>query len=944
MAAKKKESQKERRLREKQERNNKSKAAEKKRNEEKAKASAKVQTASELISRPKVKVKKKSLAKANGLKSMFVVDDNLYLTSFGSKNESLLETKFSNGEQIRIATPDRSNIDAEEEKTTVLVKSTKYVASKPGHATKINAVRQDLIGAKASIEKRFFENDTEYQDNIHIQLAYNILDIEKILAEYIDNIIYCINNVSGINSGIVDGKPADLIGDYSVDRRIKFDDGKPKDEKFQQFISSGRLGYFGNAFYHNEYDKKKSSKDKKVTSLRTQEEIAMIIELLGSLRQFLKHGKGEKKYNAWLYLLDKTSNDLPDGHKKILDEMYSERVDSVNEGFIETNKKSLLVLFKALNLNTDEEKKKCAQDYYRFIVTKDARNIGFSVKQLREVIVDKRLPFLRDKDFDGARSLINKWLDFVIYRYCLSEDGKELVESFVNVLRSSVSDEEKDRSYLDYADKFYRKVETNYKSVFENIKSGKDIGKIDGKLSGKEANDWIEDIRVKAENTSYFTKLMYMLTLFIDGKEINILLTSLINKFENIQSFIDIMESLDLDLFKAAEKKQVRDYTFFHMSNEIAEQLRTVKSFARMDAPLHIVEWPLYQDALRVLGLESDELDKYKSVIFTPRVEGNEVQRNDTNLRNFIKNNVINSSRFQYLIRFTNIDQIREFAKNRKVVEFVLKQIPKTQIERYFDACMMDTRDRSRMVADLSLELVNFSFNSNDVGSVKQKSRSYNEQRHKETLVSIIGLYLTVLYLIAKNLVNINARYTIAIHSLERDSRFVIDESIDKAGYFGMVDHYIECQLQREQERRAANKRFNKRALNYITSNRDKMVANKELGELLFREYRNAIAHLTAVTNAAKYAKEIKYINSYFDIYHFAMQRYLLDLPHVSSAVVEDDAMKKLFDDLRLFGTYQKDLVWLLNVPFAYNLPRYKSLSIADLFKKEMQPVSFEEN
>ena len=37
------------------------------------------------------------------------------------------------------------------------------------------------------------------------------------------------------------------------------------------------------------------------------------------------------------------------------------------------------------------------------------------------------------------------------------------------------------------------------------------------------------------------------------------------------------------------------------------------------------------------------------------------------------------------------------------------------------------------------------------------------------------------------------------------------------------------------------------------------------------------------------------------------------------------------------FGTYNKDFMWLINVPFAYNLPRYKNLSNEEIFYDVIQ-------
>ncbi len=56
-------------------------------------------------------------------------------------------------------------------------------------------------------------------------------------------------------------------------------------------------------------------------------------------------------------------------------------------------------------------------------------------------------------------------------------------------------------------------------------------------------------------NATSFSKLMYLVTCFQDGKEINDLLTTLINKFENIASFLQVMEGCKLlDVLSSARE------------------------------------------------------------------------------------------------------------------------------------------------------------------------------------------------------------------------------------------------------------------------------------------------------------------------------------------------------------------------------------------------------
>ena len=176
----------------------------------------------------------------------------------------------------------------------------------------------------------------------------------------------------------------------------------------------------------------------------------------------------------------------------------------------------------------------------------------------------------------------------------------------------------------------------------------------------------------------------------------------------------------------------------------------------------------MFRDALTILGIDDKITDDRISEILKLKEKGKGIH----GLRNFITNNVIESSRFVYLIKYANAQKIREVAENEKVVMFVLGGIPDTQIERYYKSCVEVPDMNSSLEAkrsELARMIKNISFD--DFKNVKQQAKG-RENVAKERAKAVIGLYLTVMYLLVKNLVNVNARYVIAIHCLERDFAF----------------------------------------------------------------------------------------------------------------------------------------------------------------------------
>ncbi|MEI3163749.1 MAG: type VI-D CRISPR-associated RNA-guided ribonuclease Cas13d [Lachnospirales bacterium] len=130
--------------------------------------------------------KRKSRAKALGVKSAFLKDDDVIMTSFGRGNDAVVEKIIKNNEvkNINIDKPVYDVVGVEKETGIIDVVGSKRginTINKKGQYvnTQVSQKRMgmDLIQRKDKLEKVFFNEN--FNDNIHIQLIYNILDIEK---------------------------------------------------------------------------------------------------------------------------------------------------------------------------------------------------------------------------------------------------------------------------------------------------------------------------------------------------------------------------------------------------------------------------------------------------------------------------------------------------------------------------------------------------------------------------------------------------------------------------------------------------------------------------------------------------------------------------------------------------------------------------------------------
>lgn len=870
--------------------------------------------------------KKKSSVKAAGMKSILVSENKMYITSFGKGNSAVLEYEVdkvdnNNYNKTQLSSEGSSNIELHGVNEVNITFSSKHGfesgveinTSNPTHRSgESSPVRWDMLGLKSELEKRFFGKT--FDDNIHIQLIYNILDIEKILAVYVTNIVYALNNMLGIKDS---ESYDDFMGYLSArntyevfthpDKSNLSDKVKGNIKKsfstFNDLLKTKRLGYFGL--------EEPKTKDTRV-SQAYKKRVYHMLAIVGQIRQCVFHDLSEhSEYD--LYSFIDNSKKVYRECRETLDYLVDERFDSINKGFIQGNKVNISLLIDMMK--DDYEADDIIRLYYDFIVLKSQKNLGFSIKKLREKMLDEYGFRFKDKQYDSVRSKMYKLMDFLLFCNYYRNDVVA-GEALVRKLRFSMTDDEKEGIYADEAAKLWGKFRNDFENIADHMNGDviKELGKADMDFDEK----ILDSEKKNASDLLYFSKMIYMLTYFLDGKEINDLLTTLISKFDNIKEFLKIMKSSAVDV----ECELTAGYKLFNDSQRITNELFIVKNIASMRKPAASVKLTMFRDALTILGIDDNITDDRISEILKLKEKGKGIH----GLRNFITNNVIESSRFVYLIKYANAQKIREVAKNEKVVMFVLGGIPDTQIERYYKSCVEFPDMNSSLEAkrsELARMIKNIRFD--DFKNVKQQAKG-RENVAKERAKAVIGLYLTVMYLLVKNLVNVNARYVIAIHCLERDFGLYKEIIPELASKNLKNDYRILSQTLCELCDKSPNLFLKKnerlrKCVEVDINNADSSMT---------RKYRNCIAHLTVVRELKEYIGDIRTVDSYFSIYHYVMQRCITKRENDTK---QEDKIKYEDDLLKNHG-YTKDFVKALNSPFGYNIPRFKNLSIEQLFDR----------
>lgn len=321
--------------------------------------------------------KKKSSVKAAGMKSILVSKNKMYITSFGKGNSAVLEYEVDNNDynQTQLSSKNSSNIELHGVNEVNITFSSKHGfesgveinTSNPTHRSgESSPVRGDMLGLKSELEKRFFGKT--FDDNIHIQLIYNILDIEKILAVYVTNIVYALNNMLGEGD---DESHDDFMGYLSAKNTYDvFTDPDESDlsknikgnikkslSKFNDLLKTKRLGYFG----------LEEPKTKDTNALEAyKKRVYHMLAIVGQIRQSVFHDKSSKLDEDLYSFIDIIDSE----YRETLDYLVDERFDSINKGFIQGNKVNISLL---IDMMKGYEADDIIRLYYDFIVLKSQK-------------------------------------------------------------------------------------------------------------------------------------------------------------------------------------------------------------------------------------------------------------------------------------------------------------------------------------------------------------------------------------------------------------------------------------------------------------------------------------------------------------------------------------------------------------------------------------------
>ena len=147
--------------------------------------------------------KKTRYAKAYGVKSNVYIGDLIYTTTFGNKNEGKLSKitdpkKDYSQDNFKVEEKDENSefdMFKKEDELSVSLKSGK--SNNVNINNPIKNPKADIIKINNKINELIFEPSSDLKDdNVRIQIGYNILDMNKIISLYYYDIVYALNNLT----------------------------------------------------------------------------------------------------------------------------------------------------------------------------------------------------------------------------------------------------------------------------------------------------------------------------------------------------------------------------------------------------------------------------------------------------------------------------------------------------------------------------------------------------------------------------------------------------------------------------------------------------------------------------------------------------------------------------------------------------------------------------
>lgn len=702
--------------------------------------------------------------------------------------------------------------------------------------------------------------------NLLIQLIHNNEDIKKIVSLYVNDVIYALYAISKIN------KKEELVSKISPNYKIV--DG---------------IIYCGDSKYIDEDATDINDKDtydlyQLINTLKMRkniygfvddsvESIFEYIKGVSSIRNDIAHSKISQSYDL----------------SKIKDELEN-YIKIKGEEFVEQNQLNIYLICQLYSNNVKEELKR----YYIYILNEQDKNLGVS---LNKVLEWGRLLFPSTIKNEEKLKKYNIIIRYHIYNYLTKHI--ELKNKYL-LLLNEASLEDKDILYENLTKEIGL---TPFKEV-DDICKIIDFKKDYKKLNNFENEDLINELLDIKYDWLYFTLQIYSLSKFLTIKETNILISTLIKKFQSMASLRQAADVMNLNLDKYFNASDF--FCSFANIDKVITQLRIINSTRRFNSwKNQTMENSFILEGLKLFKSDYTEKELVAFLEEESTLSIYKRKRIKNPFKNFIRNNVCKAKDFDFLIRYTDAQKVSNLLyHNPKLVEFLFSRFDSSLLEKY-----LNNGVTVESISSLTLD--------NLIKNVRDGNMDYSLN---------VKLYLKCLYVLIKNMVKINSYYFIAFSFFERDQK-LFDEKYnpEKKMYnikynLNLLD-YTKTKIKKETTEKAIT--------NFLKLPKSNNVKNN-----ILVYYRNLVEHLEInnIITKTNFPQDFKYRN-YFKIYHYCLQKELLTLSNYN----DNEFVKECLANINKYHTYSKKLLYAINAIFIYNSARYKDISAEAIFMKKYE-------
>lgn len=876
----------------------------------------------------------KTYAKAMGLKTVIESEDRRLNFIFEGKQNPFLESQFRQEEETYHKSPPNFLLRHEDNQTYHIEKSQSKMSANVSPLSPPDETNlRDPLGINTKLKERYLANPST-KDTLHIQIIHNLEDIKKILSLYVNDVYFTLANLMRKEDVTQNEEPFSSIPFATPYHQYGLGDKKNQKNKEAYLTNLGMIRPHLKMF-QIDFRLPDPNKNNKTPAPYDDEKYFNMFRILSLLRNACQHGS---HFNlSTLFSSSSQTKDL----EEFVQSEYEQYRDSFWKSFAETSKVALLILER---LYPEKTTAQLSEDYFELTLNHSYKYLGLSLKPLREgffifyqELVQKNQAWQEHEN--EVKKRFHTLANYVLQDYLLSSNRQDFFNQWQLKVRASLNADQKAAVYADLLSELIHDEALNQRLQKLFDLSVEYSGKKSNLPSPKESS-----FKPQFRKLSLFARYLFFLCKFLGNKETHLLLDSIGNKISNIGSLVSLYQDTPIH---GITNHFHSKYSFLDVTtlNKIEKDLQIVRALLNKrkgkdtrESDILIKEaCALFHSKLsdeEIKELLKEETKKQKD-----SQQGSAYVKAKKPIRNYIRNNVIESRFFHYLVRYGNPYQLRGLNTKHSLLSFALNQLPEEELkqETYFVAPYTRSVDQVKSLLlqsmkDLTLERI--------FDCVLNRNGAF-ENRLNGIRYDLVGLlFIKLAYLILKNTVQINTLYFIAFSFYERD--YILLTGISPFGNDKSVDHLrlteLYCQhaskIQDQLHQDTANGaprghrvHINKRVSRLNTSmSFFKEYPFKTKG--IFHKYRNVVAHINLVAYLIDLPNTTSSYASYFSIYQHLLQHFLVNKTDSNDSSV----LQELKSNLDHYQTFSKNFLRQINVPFAYNTARYNILANEKFF------------